>query len=250
MPLLKSHDAAPLLKEAIVLDLGDLGRQAARLRAAAEAKAAQILDDAEREARTLIDSAAAKGREQGHAEGHAAGLAEGREQGRREALEQAAAQFETLQQTWADALRRWEAHCDQVDREARQGVLNFALKVAEKLVHRTIEVDERVVVGQLAEALGQVLHATHVSVNVHPDDRAVLDEALPELLAEFNQLERIKLTDDPAVGRGGCVVRHGQGRIDATIDTQLRRVVDAMLAGGCAESEESESGDERGDTEA
>ncbi|MEX0655193.1 MAG: FliH/SctL family protein [Phycisphaeraceae bacterium] len=229
MPVVKSQAAAPLLKEAIVLDLGDIGRQAAKLRLAAENKAAQILTDAERQAKRLTDGAEAKGLEQGLAQGREQGLAEGREQGRAEALEQMGEQLRQLQAGWTGSLKGWDAHCHEMERAGRAAVLDFAIKVAEKLVHRVIEVDESVVVDQLAHALTHVLHASEVTVQIHPDDRPLLEQALPELLAEFDQLSHIKLADDATVGRGGCIVRHGEGRIDATIDTQVRRVVDAIL---------------------
>ncbi|MFA9478647.1 FliH/SctL family protein [Phycisphaerales bacterium AB-hyl4] len=232
MPVIKSDNATPLLKEAIVLDLGDIGRQAAKLRAAAEQRAMQTLTNAERKAKQLIDGAAEKGHAQGFAEGREQGLAEGREQGRAEALAQSTEQLKQLQAGWTQALAGWEEHCVQMDRDSRQAVLAFALRVAEKLVHRVVEVDEEVVVKQLAKALTYVLHANEVTVTVHPDDRPTLEAAVPKLLSTFDQLEHIKLVDDEAVGRGGCVVRGGQGRVDATIDTQLQRVVDAILPGG------------------
>ncbi|MEX2672948.1 MAG: FliH/SctL family protein [Phycisphaeraceae bacterium] len=231
MPVIKSDNAAPMLKEAIVLDLGDIGRQAAKLRAAAEQRAMQTLTEAERKARQLVEGAAAKGHAQGLAEGREQGLAEGREQGKAEALAQMTEQLQKLQAGWTQALAGWEQHCVQMDRDSRQAVLTFALQVAEKLVHRVVEVDESVVVKQLGNALMHVLHANEVTVTVHPADCATLEQALPDLQKTFDQLEHIKLADDEAVGRGGCIVRHGQGRIDATIDTQLRRIIDAILPG-------------------
>ena len=49
MAVIKAQSAASLIKEAIVLDLGDLGRQAAKMQAAFESKARQTIADAERE---------------------------------------------------------------------------------------------------------------------------------------------------------------------------------------------------------
>jgi len=65
MALIKAAQTGDLQREAIVLDLGDLRRQAADLRAAAEATAERIVDEARRQAKALTDGAA----ERGHAEG-------------------------------------------------------------------------------------------------------------------------------------------------------------------------------------
>lgn len=229
MPVIKSHNASPLVKEAIVLDLGDLGRQAARMRAEAEAKAARIVEEAQREAQQLIDSAEAKGHEQGRAAGYEEGLAAGREQGRAEALQAMNEQLAQLQAGWAQTLSQWQAQREQVEREAKEAVLAFALKAVKKLVHRVVETDPAVVVDQVAEALTHVLRPLDVTVHIHPDDRPLLEASLPDLLAAFAQVKHIQLVDDDKVGRGGCTVSFGQGHIDATIETQLTRLAAAML---------------------
>ena len=48
MSVIKAKQASNLVREAIVLDLGDLSREAARLRTAAENKAAEIVADAQK----------------------------------------------------------------------------------------------------------------------------------------------------------------------------------------------------------
>ncbi len=160
MSLIKSQNAAGLLKEAIVLDLGDLGRQAAKLQAAAHARARKTIADAQQEALLLVEGAHAKGLAQGHAEGlaqgTAQGLSEGRAQGRAEALAQAAAQLQQLQKSWLAAGADWESRRDALEREARETALDLALTLAEKLVHRIIEVDRTVVVDQVGNALSHV----------------------------------------------------------------------------------------------
>ena len=82
MPILKQTQTAGAMKDAVVLDLGDLGRQAARLRMQAEAQAANIITDAEKKAAQLVENASGQGFEQGRAEGLEQGTREGLEQGR------------------------------------------------------------------------------------------------------------------------------------------------------------------------
>ncbi|MEO0963877.1 MAG: FliH/SctL family protein [Planctomycetota bacterium] len=218
-----------LVRDAVVLDLGDLGAQAARLRMQAEARAAQIVGDAEAKAKALVDAAHGQGFDQGKAEGHEQGLAEGREQGRQEALTAKADELAQLVAAWSDVGGQWDGYRRDLEREARETVLDFALKLGERLVHRLVDVDRSIVVDQLAAALSTVLEPSDVKVLINPADRATLEEAMPELLAEFAQFQHVKLVDDGDVGRGGCVVSYGQGEVDATIDTQLRRVLDVIL---------------------
>lgn len=254
MPVIKGYTASGMTREAIVLDLGDLGRQAARLQAAAEAKARKIIADAEQEASRLIEEARTKGLMEGRNEGLQRGIKEGREQGHQEALQQMAPQLQQLQEAWTLTLHEWQGQREAIEREARQSIVDIALVVAEKLVNRIIEVDASVIVDQVDQALSFILQPMDVTVKISPRDRAVLDEALPRLRGEFTHLKNITLVEDADLLPGGCVVTYGQGQIDASIETQLRRLVELMLPGQPLVSAEAsvaaEGSESRADSEA
>ena len=81
MPIIKADNAVNLVRDAVVLDFGDLSRQAARLRAKAEARASQIMTNAEAQAAQLIEGAEAVGFDQGRTEGFEQGKQEGLAEG-------------------------------------------------------------------------------------------------------------------------------------------------------------------------
>src|SRR5690606_18210695 len=70
-----------------------------------------------------------------------------------------------------------------------------------------------------------------VSVIVHPDDHDLVAEALPSLPPTIEGALDITLRSDAAIERGGCTVAGADGRIDATLPTQLERIVEALLPG-------------------
>lgn len=242
MPIIKHQAAGPMVKEAVVLDLSDVSAQAERIRLAAEQKASALINEARRKAAELVENARTQGHEQGLAAGREEGLAQGHEQGHQEAFEQTRQHMETLAAQWQDVISRWDSERTAMFEQARQEVIEFALRLAEKVVHRTIEVDRSVVVDQVANALGLVLRPTNVSVRVHPDDKPILESALPELVAEFANATSIELTADANVAIGGCVLSFGQGKVDATIETQLTRIVDLILP--LEETDEPGQGDD------
>lgn len=229
MPVLKQHHNTPAMREAIVLDLGDIGAQAARIRAAAETEASKIISEARAKSESLANKLNDEAQKQGYADGLEKGLVQGQEQGRSQALAESAEQLRQLTAAWSEVATDWEQQRTEMEREARQAVLEFALSAAEKIVHRVIEVDESVVVDQAAQALSLVLSAHDARVCIHPVDRPMLEDALPDLIKELASLEHIDLVDDEAITPGGCVVAFGQGRIDATIERQLQRLIDLIL---------------------
>jgi flagellar assembly protein FliH len=229
MAVIKSTHAAALVKDAIVLDLGDLRRQGERLRAAAQLAAARIATEARAKADQLIGSAHQEGLEKGLNEGRARGLEEGRREGRAQALRDSAEEFRKVQQAWLDAAQQWETRRQALEREGRRTVLEVALALGRKITHRVIEVDASIVSDQLAQALVQVLRPQDLTVRINPADREVVSAAMPLLSARFPQLAHVHLVDDAQVARGGCVVNCGQGAIDADIETQLRRIAEVLL---------------------
>ncbi|MEX0887709.1 MAG: FliH/SctL family protein [Phycisphaeraceae bacterium] len=231
MPLMKSADADRSANSAIVLDLGDLAAQAQRLRDRAEAKARQIVEQAQREADELTAGAEARGHEQGLKEGYDKGYAAGLEAGQTDALKQWQKKLAAVEAQWTDAATQWQGRFDELDRDARQAVLRFALALAAKVVHRQIELDPSVVVDQVEASLKHVLGASRVKICVHPDDRPLVDAALPNLERTLAQFDRVELVEDSHVTPGGCVLRYGQGMLDATVETQLQRIAAQMLAG-------------------
>jgi len=151
-----------------------------------------------------------------------------------------------------DVAGQWDEQRRDMLRDATGATIEFALKLAEKLVHRSIRVDPSIVIDQVANALAHVLRPLDVTVRIHPGDHPILEQAMPQLLAEFQHLEHVHLIDDENISSGGCVVSFGQGLIDATIEKQMERIVDMILpedmqlqAGReIAEGEDDESGNE------
>ena len=229
MPVVKAARADGMLRNAIVLDLGDLQREGKRIIERARAEADRLLAAARDEASGLAAEAGERGYAEGHARGLEEGLREGRETGHAAALEAGSEALRTIEARWQAGLESFESSRADLLRAFREDVIALALAVADKLVYRIVEVDPSVVEDQLAEALSLVARPTSVIVQSHPEDRALLEAALPELVERFRHCEHVSVHDDPQIERGGCVVETAGGTIDARIRTQLNRIVDAML---------------------
>ena len=237
MTVMKREHFAPILKEAVVLDLGDVAEQAAKITQAAEAKAKRLIAEAQAKAQGIVDNANASGFEDGHKQGVEQGYADGLEKGRAEAVQAMTAQLQQLEAAWRDGMAQWSSRIDAVEADARESVLQLALRLTAMLVHRVIDVDPTVIVDQVASALAFVLTASEVAVTIHPEDRAALEESMPQLAAEFGHIKRFKLAEDDSMMRGGCSVAYGQGRVDARLDQQLERIVNMLVPADIAEGE-------------
>lgn len=230
MPLIPRADAETIAKDAVVLNLGDLERRGAQLESAAKAKAQQIITDANAERERLIadahETGFKQGREAGHAEGHAAGLEEGRAQ----SMADLTPALQAMSERWTQALESFVQQRDQMLTEARTDVVRLAVMIAQRVTKRVVDVDPGVVEAQMRDALSLLAARTTPRIAVNPADEPLARQAVPALLARFDKTEHIELVTDPELIRGSCVVRTSSGgKIDASITTQLDRVVADLL---------------------
>jgi flagellar biosynthesis/type III secretory pathway protein FliH len=232
MPVLKQIDVAPLLNDpTIVLDLGDLKRQATRMIAAAEQEAERILATAREAATDEANRIRVEAEAIGRTEGEQAGRAEGERSGHAEAMVAASTSLGELQEAWTSSLITWSQHQAADLAAAREDVVALALAIAERVVHRTIACDPDVAVRQTAAALDLLAEARAVRVSVNAEDRARIDEALPELVRALSGDARVQLVDDERVTPGGVIVHSGDGVIDARIAVQIERIAEALVPG-------------------
>ena len=193
MGVIKRADAATLARDAVVLDLADISQQAEAILSQAKREAARVRAEAEAERERLISDA----RTVGHAEGVRQGLAEGRSKGeaagRDEALAAHNESLERVQKVWADALAEFTAQRDHLIIACKQDVLRLVLSIAERVVRRVVEHDETVVMDQIEAALRLVSRPTRLVIGVHPEDLRVAESALPSIVAGLGVIEHAEL---------------------------------------------------------
>jgi flagellar biosynthesis/type III secretory pathway protein FliH len=172
----------------------------------ASAEARAIVDEARRQAASLITAAVAEAaavRAAARCAGEAAGRAE------------AEAAFTALQ-----VAARAEA--ERVRVAALPAAQVLASRMAEKILARVIDVDPSAMVDIARQALEAArARAGVVTLRVHPDDWTAVEAARPVLAARLARAVELRLVSDAAVGRHGCVVDSPAGRLDARLESQL-----------------------------
>lgn len=230
MAMIKRADAQTIARDAMVLDLGDLARQAETIMRQAHARANAIMAEAQQERERIVAGAKQAGHAEGRAAGHAEGLAAGREEGRKAAMVESTKKIEALAATWNDGLSKFNLQRDQLSNQCRQDVLGLALEIAQRVTRRAIEVDAKSVETALETAVSLVMRPTKAKIRVNPADEQVSRDLMPKLLATFDRVKHVEINADESIERGGCILQaEGGASIDATVSTQLDRIVEALL---------------------
>lgn len=207
----------------------DVERTAQQIIERAERQAAEILAAAQRAA----DAAAARE----HTRGYEAGFQEGREtgrvqalaEGREAALRESREALARLERGLATALGAFEVEKRRLLSQAEAGLIELAVAIARRVCRRAAALHADVAVETARRVLDLARHEHDLELLLSPGEYAAVQNALPELLHDLGSSAHVRLRADEGVHPGGCILRGRNGTIDATLETQLERIAEAIL---------------------
>ena len=103
---------------------------------------------------------------------------------------------------------------------AEHEMVQLAVEIAKKIVHREVTVDRKIALTLARVALTRLHTRSVATVRLHPSD-------FHYALAHRDQLESdgaVEIVEDKSVGLGGCIVQTEMGDIDARIVQQFREI--------------------------
>ena len=118
----------------------------------------------------------------------------------------------------------WRGLHETVEEE----VAALAFSIAQKVLRDLITDSRDVIVTQVRAALSHLHESGLVRIRVHPSDLAILESARVGLSQTPHGLLSLKFETDPGISPGGCLVHASSLLIDATLETQLLRLGEAL----------------------
>lgn len=180
-----------------------------------------LLAAARAEARALVDAARAEAdavRERARREGEAAGRAEGM------------ASVEGAVAAASEMALALHARQREIEEAAVREATVLAVEVAAKVVRAEVAARPERVADVLRGAIRRAADRSRLVARVNPADLAACREAAPALMADMGGIAALDVVDDPRVDRGSCVLETTAGDVDATFESQLARVLEALAA--------------------
>lgn len=211
---LRLKELAAEVRDAVV----DARRQAARILAAAREQARSLHLNAE---------------EKGYAQGFARGRAEGHDEGARRAYEEvrraARGEAEELASAIRGILQQLGEARGSAAALARGQWVELAVMLAERIVGRAGEMDIQAATHNLAKALNLTEARGTIRVLVNPLQLSQLQSHCPQLADLMPRGADVQLVGDESVTAGGVKLQTKGGEIDATLETQLDNIAEALL---------------------
>jgi flagellar assembly protein FliH len=156
-----------------------------------------------------------------HARGYEAGVAAGRAEMQLRLTEVQA------RVTHLDSILKLLARpLEELDATVERELALLALSIGQHLLRRELKTDPAQIIAIIREAVGRLPAAARdVRVHLHPDDAAVVRERLPAPATE----RAWSIIEDPALARGGCLVRTDTSQIDARLESRVSAIIAAAL---------------------
>lgn len=148
------------------------------------------------------------------ADAHAQGVAHGREVAERAFAEERERLLSTVRDI--TALRR------QVLGAAEHDVMQLAVGMARRVLHREVQLDPDILLSMAHVALGRLGDRPVATIRLHPEDLATINQqaVIPE---------GVTLVADQEVPRGGCRIVSSSGEIDLGVDAQMTELSRVLL---------------------
>lgn len=170
---------------------------------------------------------------QGEQQAHFAALerdafTKGYAQGERAGLEAGGQRAEAMLRRLAATLEELGTLRDEMVRQTEQQLVQLALAIARRVLHREASIDPELAAALAHVALERLGPSSPAVIRLHPDDYGTVTGHQADL---WNG-RAVKVMPDPAVARGGCLVESDFGYIDASVDAQVNEIARAMLGDG------------------
>lgn len=153
--------------------------------------------------------------------GYQAGIAAARAemQGQIEQLKSRVARLDAI-------LKLLSRPLEELDADVEKQLTLLAVTVGKQILRRELRTDPAQIVAVIRESVARLpVAARDIRVQLHPEDAAVVRENLAATTAD-----RVwTIVEDPALSRGGCLVRTDTSQIDARFDSRVNAIVAAAL---------------------
>ena len=205
----------PSAPEAQPIDWPALHREAAQLVDGAASDAEAILVEARDRVKTIVDAArtgATEVSEQARKEGHEAGHSQG--------IAAAESEMEEMLATMRGLIDMARLERHKIVEGAEPEIVKLAMGVAERILHKAVEVDREVVVAITKAAIGELVDRESITVRVNPIDLERMKQHRDSMLA-LGETKHMRVIEDQRVDPGGVVVETDAGTLDAKISTQV-----------------------------
>ncbi|MBW1802636.1 MAG: hypothetical protein JRJ85_18120 [Deltaproteobacteria bacterium] len=107
--------------------------------------------------------------------------------------------------------------------ETENDMLKLSMLIAKRVVNAEIQTNEHIIGKTIEAASAFLVDKSRIRIKLSPEDMGEVKALLPDFAA-MGKGGQFQLIEDHSIQRGGCIMETGFGRINATIEDQLKEL--------------------------
>lgn len=108
-------------------------------------------------------------------------------------------------------------------------ILEISVDIAKKVVQKEVESDPQILINIIMDILKTIpKNEPKINIKVQPQAVQFVKDTIPNISYQFGIDAKINVTADPSVEEGGCVFQTNNGIVDASVDTRLEIIKNAL----------------------
>lgn len=140
-------------------------------------------------------------------------------------MEQASEELQQIRETFAAFMNAKQEVYEQIAPD----ILEISVDIAQKIIKKEVSEDPQVLVNNIVDVLKSLSKDENkIALRVNPVQVDVVKQQVPEILTIAGLDARASVLADEEVSEGGCLVTTSNGVVDATVETQLSVICEAL----------------------
>ena len=107
--------------------------------------------------------------------------------------------------------------------ETESDMLKLSMLIAKRVINEEIQTNNHIIGKTIEAAAAFLVDKSRIQIKISPEDMDEVKRLLPDF-ATISKGGQFQIIEDHTIHRGGCILETGFGRINATIEDQLKEL--------------------------
>lgn len=108
-------------------------------------------------------------------------------------------------------------------------IMEISLDIAKKIIKKELQQDPTIIFDNIMNVLKDLSkEETKITLKVNPTEVSIVKQELPEIIQNSGMEAKLTVIPDNTIMEGGCIITTSNGMVDATIETQLAIISEAL----------------------
>ena len=146
-------------------------------------------------------------------------------EGYKAGLEQAENDINALREKLADFISAKK----EVFEYIAPDILEISVDIARKIIKKEVEQDPQVILDSIVEVMHNISkEESRIIIKLNPLQVDLVKSELPAYISSMGIEAKINVVADDSIEEGGCILNTNNGIVDASLDTQLEIIKEAL----------------------